>query len=93
MEGLKMTMNRSGDRTVWSASSSKAQLYLKAPGVHGCSREQIEAAVRQAVRQPFNPTNTDRRSGQSVHQEAEGVSRQKQVAGRETGDMAEPSFC
>ena len=86
LEGLKMTMNRSRDRTVWSAFSSKAQLFLKAPGVHGCSGEQTEAAIRQAARQPLNPTNTDRRSGQSIHQEAEGVSRQTQVA----GDMAEP---
>ena len=90
MEGLKLTMNRSRDRTMWSASSSKAQLYLKAPDLHGCSGEQAEAAMRQAARQPLNPTSTDRRSGQSIHQDAEGVSKQTLVAGRETGDMAEP---
>lgn len=90
MEGLKMTLNRSRDRTVWSASSSKAQLQLKAPGLHGCSGEQAEAAVRQAARQPLHLTNTARRSGQSIHQEAEGVPKQTKGASRETGDMAEP---
>ena len=46
--------------------------------------------MRQAARQPLYLTNTARRSGQSVNQEAEGVPKQTKGAGRETGDMAEP---